>query len=682
VKRYAGLNSNIKKVRIKSLTDNNSRYECMNDIGVNVAQVLDDLQCGYMNNDEYIRMSRVEEYINSPKQGKIDLTKVTRDQGTDSQGFDTIWGNGIKMNWTLVPVEEQKPHIGWRQAIDDDGSKLGRLASWMDPNSGMTAAITNALNNEKKTNIYLENQKAMDANQGNEAYSEYIKAGRELAEGTIDQARTDYENNKSSIKDAIGNGNDIDILAVLAASVARGTTDYKAIVEEYRQVSTNIGSSNPALIWTAMGTSSTIVKRYVDGTLEAYVNQGNQSSVSGGNGQSTSTTSAPPVTLIPEPKIVEHDWGIQRETNSNVSVIAIHHAGEDWTVERVDTEYRTGKHGGITGGIGYHFYIHKDGTIHRGNPENMIGAHVQGHDNGSIGISHQGDFSSTDPTDEQWQSLISLVAYLCKRYSITPSRSTIKGHREFSGHESNDCPGDRLFAKLDELVQSVADNKMPGAANKLWVDFVELIKKGIEKEGKASVNGLDLFPKICYLYVKLMNDVTNSSFDSDQGWVFPYSEDVINSTPEKCVFLTGKYREQRETHLHEGIDIQPSGLAGNPETDIPFCAIKGGTVYTQGQWCNAIYIAHDDGTWSRYLHCRSHMVSHGDIVTKGQQIGITGGSDGSSETYAVHLHLEIGKQIPGKTSQERTVGDDCGINPLDCFRQPNQTIGGYQAWAL
>lgn len=70
----------------------------MNDIGVNVAQVLDDLQCGYMNNDEYVRMSRIEEYINAPKQGKFDLTKVTQDQGSDSEGFNAIWGAGIKMN--------------------------------------------------------------------------------------------------------------------------------------------------------------------------------------------------------------------------------------------------------------------------------------------------------------------------------------------------------------------------------------------------------------------------------------------------------------------------------------------------------------------------------------------------------------------------------------------------------
>lgn len=237
-----------------------------------------------MNNEEYIRMSRVEEYINSPKQGKIDLTKVLKDQGTDSRGFDDVWGDGIKMNWTLVPVEEQKPHINWRQAIDDDGSGLGRLASWYDINSGMTANIVNPLNNAQKTNVYLANQKAMDSNQNNETYSEYIKEGRDMTEHKLDLARSDYENNKEAIKEAIGNSsNDLDMLAVLAGAIAYETDDYKTLISAYRQCEQEIGCSNPALVWMAVGTSAAIVKKYVDGTLEAYVNGNNQQGGGGGN---------------------------------------------------------------------------------------------------------------------------------------------------------------------------------------------------------------------------------------------------------------------------------------------------------------------------------------------------------------------------------------------------------------
>lgn len=673
-------------------------YECMNDIGVNVAQVLDDLQASYMNNEEYIRMSRIEEYITSPKQGKIDLTKVLKDQGTDSRGFDDIWGNGIKVNWTLVPVEEQKPHINWRQSIDDDGSRLGRLASWQDINSGHSASITNPLTNEDKTNVYLRNQQAMDSHKGNGEYSSYIEEGRSLAESAIDQARTDYENNSASIKDAIGNGNDLDNLAVLAAAIARGTTDYQSIVNEYRQVSTNIGCSNPALVWTAMDTSSTIVKMYVDGTLQSYVgttNQNDKDNTSNRDGKSNASKSSgsarPNVELIPAPNIVEHSWGNQRESIGEVTNITIHHAGGEMTVEQVH-ELHTSGSTGITSGIGYHYFIESDGTIHRGNPDNMIGAHVGGANTGNIGISLSGNLSQRDPTEAQWSSLVSLVAYVCKQFSLTPSRSVIRGHREWPGHESNECPGNNMYAKLDNLVSAVSSGKASGmSANNsstvLWVDCAELLKKGIEKDGKSSANGLSFFPKICYLYVKLMNDIKNSSFDGDSGWGFPYTEDIINSTPEKCVFLVG-YCGETSGHAgkHEGCDIQPSGVAENPGLNIPFCAVKDGTVRVDGDpgWCNSIYIEHDDGTWSRYLHCRSVNVSKGQRVSKGQQIGITGGSDGSSESYPVHLHIEFGHIVTGKTPYEKVYNDNCLIVPEDQWRKPNGTdpVSGKPMWSL
>ena len=36
--------------------------------------------------------------------------------------------------------------------------------------------------------------------------------------------------------------------------------------------------------------------------------------------------------------------------------------------------------------IGYHFYLTRDGEIHRGRPLDKIGAHCQGHNRHSIGI--------------------------------------------------------------------------------------------------------------------------------------------------------------------------------------------------------------------------------------------------------------------------------------------------------
>ena len=44
--------------------------------------------------------------------------------------------------------------------------------------------------------------------------------------------------------------------------------------------------------------------------------------------------------------------------------------------------------------IGYHFYLTRDGEIHRGRPLDKIGAHCQGHNRHSIGICYEGGLDS------------------------------------------------------------------------------------------------------------------------------------------------------------------------------------------------------------------------------------------------------------------------------------------------
>ena len=43
-------------------------------------------------------------------------------------------------------------------------------------------------------------------------------------------------------------------------------------------------------------------------------------------------------------------------------------------------------------GIGYHYYITKDGTIWEGRPDNTVGAHASGGNSDSIGICFEGDY--------------------------------------------------------------------------------------------------------------------------------------------------------------------------------------------------------------------------------------------------------------------------------------------------
>ena len=85
-------------------------------------------------------------------------------------------------------------------------------------------------------------------------------------------------------------------------------------------------------------------------------------------------------------------------------------------------------------GIGYHFYITKDGRIYRGRPEEAIGAHAQGRNTNTLGIAVEGKYQIEDMPEIQRASVIKLGQYLRQKYKI----SEVLGHRDVN---STDCPG-------------------------------------------------------------------------------------------------------------------------------------------------------------------------------------------------------------------------------------------------
>jgi len=84
--------------------------------------------------------------------------------------------------------------------------------------------------------------------------------------------------------------------------------------------------------------------------------------------------------------------------------------------------------------IGYHFYITKNGIVHKGRPLTKQGAHVKGHNKNSIGICYEGGLdidgipydTRTDPQREAICELLSEIYPQCKR------GARICGHRDLS----------------------------------------------------------------------------------------------------------------------------------------------------------------------------------------------------------------------------------------------------------
>lgn len=89
--------------------------------------------------------------------------------------------------------------------------------------------------------------------------------------------------------------------------------------------------------------------------------------------------------------------------------------------------------------IGYHWVVGLDGVPRPGRPEAQVGAHVQGHNTGTLGVVYVGGVDSRNQpkdtrTDAQRAGLISMVRGLKERY---PSITKVTGHNQYAAKA---CP--------------------------------------------------------------------------------------------------------------------------------------------------------------------------------------------------------------------------------------------------
>lgn len=141
---------------------------------------------------------------------------------------------------------------------------------------------------------------------------------------------------------------------------------------------------------------------------------------------------------------------------SKTTGIVLHHAEADnCTVYDIN---RWHKNNGWAG-IGYHFYVRKDGSIYTGRKINQIGAHAGSNSSKAtykynnwanketIGICAEGRYTVETMPEIQRKAIIWLCKYCIEKY---PSIERIYKHKEIS---STDCPGKNY--PFDEIVNAV-----------------------------------------------------------------------------------------------------------------------------------------------------------------------------------------------------------------------------------
>jgi hypothetical protein len=132
--------------------------------------------------------------------------------------------------------------------------------------------------------------------------------------------------------------------------------------------------------------------------------------------------------------------------------------------------------------IGYNFLVDRYGTIYEGRgggmTRNVIGAHAEGFNTGSVGVALIGNFTTARPTAVQQDALVKLLAWRLDLAHIDPlatvalaSRGNAKFRagkvvvlRTISGHRDtgpSECPGDATYALLPSIAKRVAATGLP-----------------------------------------------------------------------------------------------------------------------------------------------------------------------------------------------------------------------------
>lgn len=123
-----------------------------------------------------------------------------------------------------------------------------------------------------------------------------------------------------------------------------------------------------------------------------------------------------------------YKWNGSLTYGNKPDMIVLHHAAASSCTAADIHRWHVGN-GWV--GIGYHYFVRKDGSIYKGRPDNAWGAHCPGVNNHSIGICAEGNFEEETMSDVQKNSIIEL----CRSLEL----KVIKGHKEVP--YSTSCPG-------------------------------------------------------------------------------------------------------------------------------------------------------------------------------------------------------------------------------------------------
>ena len=150
----------------------------------------------------------------------------------------------------------------------------------------------------------------------------------------------------------------------------------------------------------------------------------------------------------------DFNWSGSLLTRPLTRKIVLHHrAGDGDVISIHNTHLKNG-----WSGIGYHFYVRKDGSIYRGRPIEKIGAHAEGHNLDSIGVCFEGNFEKEEMENPELEAGRLLIAHIQEGYG---RKLEVLRHSDVG---STLCPGkkfpfkDIIKISYDDVVTKMFDD--------------------------------------------------------------------------------------------------------------------------------------------------------------------------------------------------------------------------------
>lgn len=171
------------------------------------------------------------------------------------------------------------------------------------------------------------------------------------------------------------------------------------------------------------------------------------------------------------------------------NILVFHHA--EATICSVRDVHTWHKQNGWSG-IGYHFFIRKNGTVFQGRPIDTIGSHAQGRNSDSIGVCFEGNLENEQMTEEQVVAGIEIAKYCRKLY---PNIKLVR-HKDVN---FTACPGKNFQNKI--LVEGMKDPMITD----INVAIKVLVDKGIISSADYWIKAVSVVKYLDVLIINMAN---------------------------------------------------------------------------------------------------------------------------------------------------------------------------------